>query len=68
MSKVKDIIPWLREYELGYPLEQSKDKFNWYNLDHEPFVGSNFFYRKRKPKEEKVISEATHQSDDDYLP
>jgi len=62
MGKVKE-SGWLGDYMDGHELEQSRDNYNWLPLNHEPCVGSGWFYRK---KESNVVP--IHQSDDPILP
>lgn len=36
---------WLVAYTNGKRIEQSRDKFNWFDLDHEPTIGDGWYYR-----------------------
>lgn len=57
MSKIENSIPWLKAYQEGKSLEQSRDNINWFDLSHEPSVGDDWFYREK-------IEE--HQCNDDF--
>jgi len=61
MGKMKN--KWIEAYSEGNEIEQSRDDVNWFPLNHEPCIGSGYFYRK---KESNIIP--IHQSDDPIIP
>jgi len=70
MGKIKDSIQWLEDYSNGCEMEQSKDKFNWFPLDHEPVIGDGWHYQKKLGFDDVVtVLDSEHSSDDaGFLP
>ena len=61
MGKMKN--KWIEAYNEGNEIEQSRDDINWFDLNHEPFAGSGYFYREKQNNVTPI-----HQSDDPILP